>query len=177
MKASSIVTALLLGFVGVSVAYLVVEESSSTSVAELESAETADAGVASDIPSDAKMAHSGTDRRIEHKVTAYYFHRTKRCTTCLKIESLAAAALKDGFPEALASGVLEWRTANLEEPINEHFVTDFDLTSSALVLVDTWNGRQTKWVELGDVWDLYDDEPAYAAYVRRETAAYLEEGP
>jgi hypothetical protein len=106
---------------------------------------------------------------------AYYFHRTQRCRTCLTIERYAKEALTEAFPEALKTGELEWRVLNVEESANEHFVTEYEFTSGALVLVDMQDGEQTEWQNLDRVWELVGDELKFKAYVEAAAMAFLEQ--
>ena len=107
------------------------------------------------------------------RVIAYYFHATMRCPTCLSIENGARAALESAFAAELASGAMEWRSANMEEPANEHFVTDFGLTASSLVLVGETAGGITRWSNLERVWDLVGDEALFEAYVVESARDFL----
>jgi len=175
MKAKSVVTVALLAFVGVSVAYLVIKESSSTPTVQTESGQTQAARLESKTPGDKEPTSAESDRQSGHKLIAYYFHRTQRCQTCLTIEAYAEEALQDAFSEALATGELEWRAVNVEEPAHEHFVEDYQLTSSALVLVDTQDGEQQDWQNLEQVWELAGDELEFKAYVEAEALTFLEQ--
>jgi len=69
------------------------------------------------------------------KIVAYYFHGTTRCATCRKIETFAHEAIQAGFGEALKAGSLEWRTLNVEEPANQHFIKDYRLYTKSVVLI------------------------------------------
>lgn len=109
-----------------------------------------------------------------HLVVAYYFHGTSRCVTCLRIEEYAREAIEVGFPEEIQSGALEWYAIDVEQPQNEHYITDYELTTRSLVLVDMDGGEQTRWKNLGRVWELVADKEAFVNYVREETQAYLE---
>lgn len=175
MKAKSVVTVALLAFVGVSVVYLVIKESPSTPTVQTESGQTQAARPESRAPGDVQPTSAEPDRQRGHKLIAYYFHRTQRCRTCLTIEAYAEEALQDAFPEALATGELEWRAVNVEEPAHEHFVEDYQLTSSALVLIDTQNGEQREWQNLEQVWELVGDELEFKAYIEAEALAFLEQ--
>ncbi len=64
---------------------------------------------------------------------------------------------------------------NVEEPANEHFVVDYQITSSDLVLVDTENGRETEWRNLERVWNLVDNELEFKAFVEAEAMVFLEQ--
>ena len=108
------------------------------------------------------------------KLVAYYFHRTQRCQTCLAMEAYAAEALREGFSEAFESGELEWQAVNVEESQSEHFVEEYGLTASALVMVLFEDGEQKHWKNLERVWELVGDELQYKAYVEAEALAMLE---
>ncbi len=177
MSAKSIVSGVLLLFVAASVVYLVVSESRSQSGADRsgEGASPAHAERTDTPAGSAAVSEDGKDK--VHKLIAYYFHRHQRCRTCLTIEAYAEEALKEAFPEALETGELEWRLVNVEEPGNEHFVQDYELISSALVLVDTYDGQPNEWRELAKVWELVGDELKFKAYVEAEAFPFLEGGP
>ena len=115
--------------------------------------------------------------RSNHKVVAYYFHRTQRCHTCLTMEAYAEQALKDGLSDALDSGELEWRAVNVEESEHEHFVKEYELYASALVMVETEGGQAQRWKKLEQIWDLVGDESEFKSFVRDEAQAYLEDTP
>ncbi|UCG32880.1 MAG: hypothetical protein JSU68_14595 [Phycisphaerales bacterium] len=190
MKVKNVVSVVLLLFVAASVVYLVAGESLSRSepnqatqsatVAEPMPAETA-AGRAAR-PTEAPA--ESTDEPVQvvekptepqHKLVAYYFHRTQRCRTCLTMEAYAQEALEESFPAAIESGELQWQAVNVEEPANEHFVIDFGLTSSALVLVNMHDGERGEWRNLEQVWELVGDELKFKAYVAAEAMLFLED--
>jgi hypothetical protein len=175
MKAKSSATAVLLAFVGVSVAYLIIQESPSKPSAQSEPGQMGVVRPESKTPDDVEPTSAEPDQQTGHKLIAYYFHRTQRCRTCLTIEAYTEEVLRDAFPGALATGELEWHALNVEEPANEHFVEDFQLTSSALVLVNTQNGEQEEWRNLEQVWELVGDELEFKTYVEAEALAFLEQ--
>jgi hypothetical protein len=107
------------------------------------------------------------------KFIAYYFHRTLRCPTCLKIERTAKQAIEKGFAPDLKSGRLEWRAVNIEEPGNEHFEKDFELESSSLVLVEMNDDQVVRWKNLEQVWELVGNPARFDAYVQSELRAFM----
>jgi hypothetical protein len=182
MRLRSIVTIVLLLFVGVSVVYLVVSDSrargenpgqvsaTTTPVATAPSTETAEPTVA-----ETRSASPDNLEETQRRVVAYYFHGTARCATCRAIEQYTYEALVTGLSEELKSGVLEWRPINVEEPQNHHFVGDFELVMRSVILADMRGDSQTRWKNLDRIWDLVRDREAFVAYVQAETAAYLED--
>jgi hypothetical protein len=173
MNAKRIVTVLLLTFIGVSVVYLVITEAGSRPQPNAPSTPHIAAPATRAID---ERESKRPDQPADHRVVAYYFHRTQRCRTCLTIETYAEEALKEAFPEALRRGELEWHAVNVEEPANEHFVEEYGLTSSALVLLDLWDGEPREWRNLEQVWKLAGDEMRFKTYVQAEALALLENG-
>lgn len=110
------------------------------------------------------------------KVVVYYFHGYTRCVTCRTIEALARGAVDDGFSSQLRNGGMEFRSINVEEPENEHFVQDYQLTTRSVVLVKYAGKKQKNWKNLDRVWELVRDADAFKQYVQSETKAFIEEG-
>ena len=79
-------------------------------------------------------------------VTVYYFHRTLRCPTCLRIEELARDVLQHQFADEQATGTVIWRMINIEKPENVHFEKDFDLKAQSLVIIENHSWSAAKVV-------------------------------
>ncbi len=201
MSSKTIATAVLLLFVGASVAYLAVTEirqrttaaPATQSAVPLEGAAT-EAGSGQEteapqrattapvsqsaVPQEGAATEAGSGQEPDASETpstviAYYFHGTRRCKTCLTIEAYADESMKTGFPQELETGRLTWRVLNVEEPENEHFVQDFELATRSVVLVEAKNGKTEKWKSLDKVWKLVGNKGAFVAYIQKETADYL----
>lgn len=175
MNVKSIVTVVLLAFVAASVALVAIQELPSRSVGESDVGQ-ADYSIRSPgAPTATDAMSARPDTQTDHNLIAYYFHRTQRCRTCLTIEAYSEETLKDAFAAALATGALEWRTVNVEEAANEHFVQDYQLASGALVLVKTRGGEREDWHNLDRVWELVGDELKFKVYVEAEVTAFMEQ--
>jgi hypothetical protein len=107
------------------------------------------------------------------EVVAFYFHRTVRCHTCLQIEEWAKQAIESRFADEIASGIIEWRPVNIEEPGNEHYEKEFDLRTQSLVMVRLANGNRVNWKNLTAVWKLIGDRAAFEGYVQTELRTLL----
>lgn len=158
MTPKRIVTIALLLFVAGSIGFLVLKEAPGAPAPAAVSTEAPTPGASTEPP----------------RLVATYFHGNKRCNTCRTIQAQVKEALEGGFPDALMSGALELREVNLDEPGNDHYATDYALTGSSLVLSEQQGGKQIRYKTLQDVWTLWADEPAFVAYVQRETRAWLE---
>ncbi len=109
----------------------------------------------------------------EKTLKAYYFHRSVRCPSCIKIEQVSDAVVRESFPGELAEGRLRWQILNLEEPGNKHFEDDYHLEAQSVVVSEVVNGKEAHWKNLKKVWDLVEDDPALADYVRDEVRKAL----
>jgi hypothetical protein len=108
---------------------------------------------------------------------AYYFHGNVRCDTCRSIEAQAEAAVRDGFPNELANGTLEWQALNTDQPDNAHFTKDYGLTHSTVVLVEREGNTTRRFVSLDRVWELvHDEDDSFRDYVQGEIAAWVRSG-
>jgi hypothetical protein len=154
MNAKKILAIVLLLIAIGSVAYLIVDEATKASTSEQAVA----------------AANSGSQAT---KVIAYYFHRTRRCVSCLTIERYSAEAIQNGFGEQLKKGRLEWRPVNVEEEGNEHFEEDFALYSQSLILVEIKDGKQGRWKNLEKIWELMNDKESFTKYVQDEIREYV----
>lgn len=166
MSVKSVLTGVLLAFVGVSVVVLIARESGMGGGDGVAASSTV-VSTAQD-PGDTASIAEG------HVVRVYYLHTAKRCMTCLTIEAFAKEALESRFAEELEQGMLVWDTASYELAGNTHYVEDFELVTSTLVVVDTINGERRDWRKLDRVWELVDDETAFKDYVAQEVGGYLE---
>lgn len=187
MKVKQVLSVVLLMFVAASVVYLVADESFSgrdhsglaASVAEPSPTHVTSGPIATTAQNQTESTDEGGEIVAEptepqQKLVAYYFHRTQRCRTCLTMEAYAEDALRAGLADAFASGQLEWQAVNVEEPQHEHFVEEYGLSASALVMVWFENGERKKWKDLGRIWELVGEESKYKEYVLNEARAYLE---
>lgn len=104
---------------------------------------------------------------------AYYFHRSARCVTCLKIEQGAHDVIFRDFTEQLKAGKLLFLPTNVESQGNEHFIKDYELVSQALVLVRYDGGKPVQARKLDRVWDLIGDGDQFDQYVHHEVASFL----
>lgn len=108
-------------------------------------------------------------------VTVINFHGAKRCRSCIGIGELAQKTIDEDFPDEKQSGRIHWEHVNYDEPANAHFVKDYELVSST-VLVTLWkDGKELKWKRLDGVWDHLGDEPAFRAYIANGLRDLLKE--
>ena len=106
----------------------------------------------------------------------YYFHRTVRCNECLAMELFARELLDNEFDAAVQDGFLTYHVVNIDDPGNEHYASDFDLSYSALVLVaEDESGNALRWKNLEEAWDKSHNQEAFIFYMTTEIAAWLKD--
>lgn len=103
-----------------------------------------------------------------------YFHTTARCASCLKIEDLTNATMTTRFAGPIAEKRIVWRSLNLDEPANNHFVKDYSLYTKSVVVSEVKEGREVRWKNLDQVWQLLGDPAGFQGYVEREVQAFLD---
>ncbi len=127
--------------------------------------------VASVIPGSAACAAN----TAPSSVIAYYFHGNYRCTTCTTLERLSRKAINEKFSRELGSGKLAFKSVNVDEPENRHFIEDFGLYTKSLVIVEMQGDKVIRHKNLKEIWTLWRDEPVFEKYVQKEVAAFLKE--
>jgi len=115
-----------------------------------------------------------TVENLDGKVVVYYFHRTQRCPTCLKIEELASEVVQARFAAEMQAGTLVWKVVNIESSGNEHFETDYNLITQSLIVVDNRETGQSHWWNLDKIWELVWTEDNFRSYVDTEIRKILE---
>lgn len=150
-----IMTIVLLIFVVASIVFMVVKQmKGASSVASTAGAEQTTSAVP----------------QMDGVLTVYYFHGNQRCMTCNKIEQLTKQAVEEKYADELASGKIVFRAVNVEEPVNEHFVKDFSLTTRSVVMQ-----RNGKFRKFDEVWTFVREPEKFTEYIQDGAARMMEE--
>ena len=110
---------------------------------------------------------------LSHSTTVYYFHGNARCPSCYKIEAYTAETINSRFAEMLRNGSLSWQIVNIDEMANIHFISDYNLYTKSVVLVEMKDGKQVRWKNLERIWDLLKDQAQFAQYIEGEVKTFL----
>ncbi len=108
------------------------------------------------------------------RVVVYYFHKNRRCRTCVGIQQAIKATIDERFGEETASGLLTFREVNIDEPANAQFVQKYDLSFSSMVVVAQGGETAVKWQNCDQVWPLARDEEALKKYAEAQIRAHLD---
>lgn len=102
----------------------------------------------------------------EVKLAAFYFHPTARCVTCRNIEAYSIEAIKEW--EVQNKKKVVWNELNIEDSANEHYVDEYDLQFSSLVIVKYTGDKKDNWKNLEETWKLVNDKSTFVKYVMHE---------
>lgn len=109
------------------------------------------------------------------KITVYYFHGSFRCITCINMEKYSKEAIETNLKGAISSGNLEFRTVNVEEKGNEHFVNDYQLYTKSLILSFVKDGKEIKSKNLDKIWQLARNKDKFIEYVTTEVNEFMKD--
>lgn len=101
-------------------------------------------------------------------LVVYYFHGTQRCLTCNRIEELTRQAIQNNFVGQLADGKITFRSVNVDEPENEHFIKDFQLATRSVVM-----RKGDKFEKFDQVWNLVREPEKFSQYIRNGVETML----
>ena len=141
---------------------------STAGTSQQDSAQKSSDSLKKDAKADSTQKPAGT-------VTAYYFHRTHRCRTCLTIEKYAQQALEHYFKKELSEKRLEFKPMDMEKAENRHYVKDYQLYTSSLILSLRKKDKEARWENLEQVWFLVKDMEKFFLYVKEKVEPYLQE--
>jgi hypothetical protein len=112
-------------------------------------------------------------KETEVKILAYYFHPTARCVTCRNIEAYSYEAIQEW--EKKNKKKVTWQELNIEDSVNEHFVKEYSLEFSSLIIVKYVGGKKDKWKNLEETWKLVNDKNSFIKYVMHELSRFAKE--
>ena len=99
------------------------------------------------------------------------FRGSSYCPTCDVMERLTAgmfASHDSGIADDVKRGALFYKTINFETAGNEHYLMDYDLYTTTIVLIEQSGGMVKRWKNLQDSWEKSEDEQAYIKYLTDE---------
>jgi len=87
--------------------------------------------------SDNSSSSSGVTATLKagKKVEVYYFHFTRRCATCNKVETVSKEALETQYPEQLKKGDIFFQSVNLDEKEGETLGKKYKIEGQTLIVI------------------------------------------
>jgi hypothetical protein len=103
-----------------------------------------------------------------------YFHTTARCVSCVKIENLTELTMTTRLSGPVAEKRVVFRSVNVDEPANAHFVKDYSLYTKSVVVSEVKGGFEVRWKNLDRVWHLLGNPESFQSYVEKEVQGFLD---
>ena len=113
--------------------------------------------------------------QAEPTVIVYYFHGTRRCFSCITVETNAAQVIEDNFQQQITDGSLKWMPLNMDDPGNKDITEKFGIKTNTLVVAKMADGNYIEYNNLKKVWQLIDDPEGFSEYVTDEINAFLKD--
>ena len=110
-----------------------------------------------------RRADEATPVKDGNTLIVYYFHGTQRCRTCNAIEKMARNVVETRFVKALSEKRIVFKSVNVDDQANEHFVSTYSLSMRTVVLA-----RGKAFKRLDKVWQLVRDEKKFSEYLESE---------
>jgi hypothetical protein len=109
------------------------------------------------------------------KTLVYYFHTTARCYSCKTIEIYTKNVLHADFKNEINSKKIIFKSINVENPQNNHFIQDYQLYTKSVVLVNLENNKEKQWKTLNKTWNHLKNKTAFNNYIKSELINFIKE--
>jgi hypothetical protein len=125
----------------------------------------------------ADSLHAGKIKagKEDTSLIVYYFHATARCKECINIENFTKEIVESEFAKEKRTGKMIFRSLNIEDSVNEHYINDFNLDVSTVILSKLVNNKQVGWKNLEHVWKYADDKELFFKYVKSGIKEFINE--
>lgn len=120
-------------------------------------------------------AGQDSPRVFQDGVLVYLFHGNYRCPTCLNIEASTKEVLETKFADALRSGKVVVKELNYEQPENKDYIQKYQLIAPTVVMVRVENGKETRFENLMDVWQLVGEKEKFHEFIESNLQKFLNE--
>lgn len=88
-------------------------------------------------PAESKSNPEDKDLINSKKIEIYYFHYTRRCQTCNAVEDVTKDAIKEYFSEKVKSGIITFKSINLDEDAGEEIAKKLNVSGQTLLFVSS----------------------------------------
>jgi hypothetical protein len=83
----------------------------------------------------ADQKQNSSESKITSEVGVYYFHFSRRCSTCIAVEENSKKAVEELYPEQIKSGAYFFQGVNLDEDSSKDIAKKLDVGMQALLVV------------------------------------------
>ena len=94
------------------------------------------------------------------KLEVYYFHRTQRCISCMRIGDYTNKTILEYFSEEMGNGKIDYKEINIDLPENKELARKFEATGSSL-FINSINGEDENIQNIIEVWNWKSNEEVF----------------
>jgi len=98
-------------------------------------------------------------------LVVYYFRANVRCAACRTLEACSREVVTNRFAEEAAEGRIQWLGIDYQSPGKEHFVSDYQLLTGGVVLVQFRNGCPQRFAALTEAWNMTGNRALLAKHL------------
>lgn len=125
--------------------------------------------VNTEVNSNAEKINQSVNKIEEAGFVVYYFHNSKRCRTCYKIENYTKEVFENNFKDSYTFKII-----NIDKPENRHFINEYSIYTKSVVLVQfDEDGKRVKFDNLPRVWNTIRNEENFKNYIKTEMSNFL----
>ena len=106
------------------------------------------------------------------RIVVMYFHRTKRCPTCLKMGSYTEEAVKSGFAKEIKAGKVEFHYIDFQDKKNEALTKGYKVGGPTLIVARVAANKVAECQSLTEIWTKVRDKDAFVEYVQGNVKDY-----
>jgi hypothetical protein len=70
---------------------------------------------------------------------------------------------------------MSFQSLNIEEDGNEHFIKDYNLEFSSVILVKIKNDEKVKWKSLDSIWSFTSNKDKFFEYAEKEINNFIKQ--
>jgi len=109
----------------------------------------------------------------EDQVIVYYFTRKFRCQSCEILENIMLETIREHYAESFAAGGLAMCVVNVDDPVNLHYLDEFDILSNSVYIVEKRGGAVLRSRNLDEVWEVVNDPEAISRLLKTGLSEYV----
>jgi hypothetical protein len=98
-------------------------------------------------------------------IVVLYLRSRIRCAACSTLEACSRDVVEQEFAGESATGMIAWRAIDYQTPGNEHYVSDFQLPTGGVVLLEFRGGKLARWKALLHAWNLTGNRAVLGDYL------------
>lgn len=112
-------------------------------------------------------------QKADTKYIVYYFRTTGRCHSCIQMEKMTKETIEQDFAKDVKSGLIEFRSVDVEIPANKHYIKDYGLYTKSVIISEVKNGKEVRWKNLDQIWRKLGNKTEFSNYINQETRDFM----